>query len=86
MPEHSPGLAGKTAIVTGAQQGIGAAIVAVGLLSGLLGPLMELMGGYAPGALLILFGVLSGLAWWALRRAFGRVGPEAETFDRDVND
>lgn len=27
MPEHSPGLAGKTAIVTGAQQGIGAAIV-----------------------------------------------------------
>lgn len=57
---------------------IGAGAVALGLLAGILP--------FGIGGLLILFGVLSGVAWWGLRRVFGPVGETAQTFDTDVND
>ncbi|UWQ17778.1 NfeD family protein [Jannaschia sp. M317] len=64
---------------------IGAALVGMGLLLGILGPLVALAGGYGFPALLVVFAILSLLAWIALRRVFGAPG-RARTFDQDVND
>ena len=65
---------------------IGAGIVSVGLLTGVLGALVGLTGGYGIGVLLVLFAALSLGAWLALRRIFGLRGGEVQTFEDDVND
>lgn len=36
--------------------------------------------------LLLIFAVLSFIAWLILKRAFGRVGGQVKLWDRDVND
>ncbi|MEL6587165.1 MAG: hypothetical protein AAFY65_15890 [Pseudomonadota bacterium] len=66
--------------------GIGAGLVALGLLGGLLTPILDTAGGLGFGLLLILFGLCSGVAWWGLRAVFGPVGGTVQTFDDDVND
>lgn len=66
--------------------GIGAGLVALGLFSGALGAVLPLTGGYGFAILLILFGVLSALAWVCLRAVFGPIGGTVETFEDDVND
>jgi hypothetical protein len=65
---------------------IGAGIVSLGLLTGVLGAVVGLTGGYGMGLLLILFAALSLGAWIALRRIFGLPGGAAQTFEDDVND
>jgi membrane protein implicated in regulation of membrane protease activity len=65
---------------------IGAGLVGLGLLTGVLGPLAGLAGAYAPGLTLLVFALLSVAAWLMLRRAFGPVAGERRTFDNDVND
>lgn len=65
---------------------IGAGLVGLGLMTGLLAPLVGLMGGYGPASLLLVFALLSMAAWIGLRRIFGRPGQSARTFDKDVND
>ena len=57
---------------------MGAGLVGLGLLVGVLP--------FGIGGLLILFGVLSGLAWFVLRQVFGPVGGGVQTFDKDIND
>ena len=66
--------------------GIGAGLVALGLGVGVLSPLLSAAGGFEVGVLLILFGLLSGLSWWGLRKAFGPMGGNVQTFEEDVND
>ena len=63
---------------------IGAGVVAVALLTGLLAGLAASAHGAA--WLLVLFAVVSLLAWVGLRLAFGPAGGGARTFDRDIND
>lgn len=65
---------------------IGAGLVGLGLLTGVLGVVAGLAGGYAFAVLLLVFAVLSLAAWLVLRRAFGPAGGETRTFDGDVND
>ena len=63
---------------------IGAGLVALGLAFGLLGALPGTVYGFA--WLLVVFAVLSLVAWIALRRVFGRPGGTAQHFEDDVND
>ncbi|TFL20186.1 hypothetical protein [Jannaschia formosa] len=65
---------------------MGAGIVALGLLTGVLGVVVGLTGGYGAGLLLILFAVLSLGAWMALRRVFGPPDSTTQSFEDDVND
>ncbi|MFO6465914.1 NfeD family protein [Jannaschia sp. KMU-145] len=65
---------------------IGAGLIGLGLLTGFLGPLVGLAGGYGFASLLVAFAVLSLIAWIALRAVFGPPGAAAQTFDDDVND
>ena len=65
---------------------IGAGLVALGLLSGVLPALLSLTGGYAAGVLLVLFAALSLGAWLALRHVFGTPGSGTRRFEDDVND
>lgn len=66
--------------------GIGAALVGIGLLTGVLGGLTALAGSYGFATLLVLCALLSLASWIALRAAFGPPGAKAHTFDEDVND
>ncbi|MGB3407407.1 MAG: hypothetical protein WBA67_07920 [Jannaschia sp.] len=66
--------------------GIGAGLVGLGLLTGLLGGMTALAGSYAFALLMILFAVLSLLAWLGLRAVFGPPGARPTTFDKDIND
>lgn len=63
--------------------GLGAAGVALILLVG--GPLAAWLGGSLP-LLLLIFAVLSLVAWMALRRWFGVTRGQVKTFDYDIND
>ncbi|MDB2407654.1 hypothetical protein N9W17_03890 [Jannaschia sp.] len=65
---------------------IGAGLIATGLLTGVLGAVVGLAGGYGLGALLVIFAALSLIAWLGLRRVFGPPGGDVQTFDEDVND
>lgn len=65
---------------------IGAGLVGLGLLSGILGGVVALTGGYALAILAVIFAVLSLGAWFALRAAFGPPASGARNFDGDVND
>ena len=65
---------------------LGAALVALGLLTGALGPIVALSGGYGLALLLLLFAATSILSWLALRRAFGPAAGERTVFEDDVND
>ncbi|MEM8823311.1 MAG: hypothetical protein AAGF30_06850 [Pseudomonadota bacterium] len=65
---------------------IGAGLIGLGLMTGLLAPLVGLMGAYGPASLILLFALLSMGAWIALRKIFGKPGQAAQTFDKDVND
>jgi len=58
--------------------GIGAGVVTLGLLLGLIGP-------GAP-ALLLIFAVASLLAWVAMRRLFSRGRGQVKVWDKDIND
>ena len=64
---------------------IGAGLVAVGLLTGIVDLLVG-DSGHASAILLIGFGILSGIAWVALRRTLGGVAGKVQTFERDIND
>ena len=61
----------------------GAAVVA--LLLGVGGPLAAWMAGSMPVTLLI-FALVSLVAWVLLRRALGVQRGQVKTFDRDIND
>lgn len=63
--------------------GIGAACVALMLVAG--GPLAGWIGSSLPLAL-VIFAVLSLVAWIALRQFIGRRDGQTKTFDHDVND
>ncbi|SFJ26977.1 NfeD family protein [Jannaschia pohangensis] len=63
---------------------IGAGVVSLGLLTGLLGGLAA--SAYGAAWLLVLFAVLSGVAWAGLRAVFGPPGGSVKTFDKDIND
>lgn len=65
---------------------IGAGLIGLGLLTGVLGALTAASGPYGIAVLLVLFTVLSGLAWLALRAIFQKPGQEPKTFDHDIND
>ncbi|MEM8851068.1 MAG: hypothetical protein AAGE03_13665 [Pseudomonadota bacterium] len=65
---------------------IGAGLVGLGLMTGLLAPLVGLMGAYGPASLFVAFALLSMAAWIGLRLVFGRPGQGAQTFDKDIND
>ncbi|MGB3555640.1 MAG: hypothetical protein WBA25_13475 [Jannaschia sp.] len=65
---------------------IGAGLVGLGLLLGVLGGLTALAGGYGFAVLVLLFAALSLCAWLALRAVFGPPGAKAQSFDEDVND
>jgi hypothetical protein len=65
---------------------IGAGAVALGLLTGLLGPIVALSGGYGFGVLLVVFALLSLVAWLGLRVAFGPLNAETKVFRDDIND
>lgn len=62
---------------------IGAAAVAAILLIG--GPLAVALGGSVP-VLVLVFAVVSLIAWLALRRWVGVYRGQVKTFDRDIND
>ena len=62
---------------------IGAGAVALMLLVG--GPLALWLGGSLP-VLLLVYAVLSLLAWLALRRWLGVYRGQVKTFDRDINE
>jgi membrane protein implicated in regulation of membrane protease activity len=62
---------------------IGAGGVAVILLIG--GPLAAALGGSVP-VLVLVFAVVSLIAWLALRRWVGVYRGQVKTFDRDIND
>ncbi|MCK0169015.1 hypothetical protein MWU52_15780 [Jannaschia sp. S6380] len=63
---------------------LGAAIVALGLVFGILGALAGTTYGLA--WLLLIFALVSLVAWLGLRAVFGRSGQSSQTFDRDIND
>ena len=63
---------------------IGAGLVSIGLVTGLMSAVLT--SAYTVPTLLVIFAVLSLVAWIALRLAFGKAGQAAQTFDRDVND
>jgi membrane protein implicated in regulation of membrane protease activity len=65
---------------------IGAGLVGLGLLMGVLGPAVSLAGGTGLALLVVLFASLSLVAWILLRRVFGRVGDSPPVFDDDIND
>ena len=58
--------------------GIGAAVVALGLLAGVVGSSVPL--------LLLIFAVVSLLAWVVMRRLFAIKGSERKVWTRDIND
>jgi membrane protein implicated in regulation of membrane protease activity len=62
---------------------IGAGIVALILLVG--GPLALWLGGSVP-VLLLVFAVISLVAWIGLRRWLGVYRGQVKTFDHDIND
>jgi membrane protein implicated in regulation of membrane protease activity len=62
---------------------IGAGAVALILLVG--GPLAVWLAGSLP-ALLLIFAVMSLLAWLGLRRWLGVYRGQVKTFDHDIND
>jgi membrane protein implicated in regulation of membrane protease activity len=62
---------------------IGAGVVALILLVG--GPLAVWLGGSVP-FLLLVFAVVSLIAWLALRRWVGVYRGQVKTFDHDIND
>lgn len=62
---------------------IGAGVMAVLLLVG--GPLAVWLAGSLP-ALLLVFAVVSLLAWLGLRRWLGVYRSQVKTFDHDIND
>ncbi|MBF9032855.1 hypothetical protein HKCCE2091_01275 [Rhodobacterales bacterium HKCCE2091] len=62
---------------------IGAGLVALLLLVG--GPLAAWLAGSVP-LLLLVFAVLSLIAWLALRRALGVREGQVKVIDRDIND
>ncbi|KIT15385.1 NfeD family protein [Jannaschia aquimarina] len=66
--------------------GIGAAVVALGLLTGIFDALFPVTGQYGLTALLLIWGVASGIVWLVLRRIYGAPGGSVKTFDEDVND
>ncbi|SDZ02986.1 hypothetical protein SAMN05444004_105100 [Jannaschia faecimaris] len=63
---------------------IGAGLVSLGLIVGLLDGLVATTYGIA--WLGIIFALLSLVAWLALRALFGKQGGGVTTFDKDVND
>ncbi len=62
---------------------IGAGVTALLLAAG--GPFSAAMAGSLP-VLLVVFAVLSLIAWLALRRVFGLRGGSVRTFDHDINE
>ncbi|MCT4682356.1 MAG: hypothetical protein N4A39_01350 [Roseicyclus sp.] len=62
---------------------VGAGVVALLLLVG--GPLAVWLGGSLP-VLLLVFAVVSLVAWLGLRRWVGVYRGQVKTFDRDIND
>lgn len=50
------------------------------------GLIVAVTGGLATGTVLVVFGVLSILAWVGLRLAFKRQSTDAKIFVKDVND
>lgn len=62
---------------------VGAAVVAAILLIG--GPLGAMVTGSVP-LLLLVFAVVSLIAWLALRRWVGVYRGQVKTFDHDIND
>lgn len=62
---------------------IGAALVAILLLVG--GPLASALAGSVP-LTLVVFAVLSGIAWIALRKGVGVREGQVKHWDRDINE
>jgi len=62
---------------------IGAAIV--GILFGVGGPFADWMSNSLPGTL-VIFAVLSLLAWFVLRRVVGIRKAQVKIWDRDINE
>ena len=52
----------------------------------LVGLMLLLVGIASLPVVLVIFAVLSGLAYLALRRAFGLPGERPKVWDRDIND
>ncbi len=63
---------------------IGAGIVSLGLLTGLLGGMAATA--YGVAWLIVTFAILSLIAWLALRAVFGKPGGTVQTFEKDIND
>ncbi|MGC1259379.1 MAG: hypothetical protein WA873_01820 [Jannaschia helgolandensis] len=63
---------------------IGAGIVSLGLLTGLLGGMAAAT--YGVAWLIVTFAILSLIAWLALRAIFGKPGGTVQTFEKDIND
>ena len=62
---------------------IGAAVV--GILLGVGGPFADWMSSSLPGTL-VIFAVLSVLAWFVLRRVVGIRKAQVKIWDRDINE
>jgi membrane protein implicated in regulation of membrane protease activity len=65
--------------------GFAVGALGTGLLLWVGGPLGASMAGSLP-MLLLVFAVLSLVAWLVLRRVFGLKGGSVTTFDSDIND